>query len=1337
MRVWIALVLLSGSLAWGKESLTLTAVSDGPDPFSPPIANVVTIAGEFTYVGTKADTKTATNVVRLTVVIKNAQGDTVATLQAEDSPGKTRKPAGKTLTVKWSGAADGLYSYIATGELVHKRSQRKKIVEKVTRVSQSLSGTILVDGTPPLIDLPATIVAEATSSAGAPVDFPVPSASDNFTPADQIAVSISHAPGSQFPLGTTPVSVTATDLPGNSTTQTFNIEVVDSTAPVINPPADFSVSSPSGGGVSVVYPPATVSDAVTSEAQIVVSYNPPSGSVLPVGSNVVTVFATDAAGNTSQATFTVTVVSSSGQDTEAPILTIPQNIIAEADGPGGAAVDFVALVSDNETDNPQVTYSHAPRSLFPLGLTTVSIRASDAVGNYSEGTFTVTVVDTTPPDLSTATSFVVQATSPNGAEVTYDPAEASDAVTTSPSVTYSNNSGTMFPEGDTVVQVEATDSAGNKKSRSFTVTVLKDLAPTVRLDWPVENAVYRGDVTFRGVVVNDDGYDKVTVKILIDGAVKTTIAPNSDGSFVTSVAVDAGNPSVSAIAEEDAGNVEATPRKIWVDKRAPSSLEVKNPNDLTQTINWAFYASSGLPNTYTSPGWFNGLLFENGQTPIGVTNLVELGADQNEIPPGFVLPASSGPATWYAPYKFSVPSGTILSGITTAVFQTETYLQYKGRDAADNPVSDTSANQVFWTPIILEPNTYSNPRRIAIQKGDSLLIGTSSSGMVRLSIAEGSATPDGIQGSMRASAPFDVACLKWEDKYDGGKVHLRNVDEFPGQDPIAAASVTAFEVKLDVYSVAGHQLSEDDKKDRGLYVGVDTGDDDKDTISNREDTNIKSDNPYLAKLVIRHPDPSKKRGVVRLNVQAPNSSSNLANARLFWDSSSTGTPGAGTELSLYDGSSFSVSQIDASGRAFYLQGTSASAVDRDITVVLEYDPQSDFQITKTMRDAVRVSVVQPDISLPELLESKEVAEPGRPLQLNDNYDEADDPEAPSAQKDHQDNDMKRVTDGAVIVDDELLEFTRFWLAPTQNGRVFENCQIRLEQSGTGKVRVFAINGTGAGKESDQLLDAGSDSGIDLVEYLKPGGGKQDFKRFFVEGCVTGKLALSLVYLRDGYPVIKDVISLSVLQLDADVDSDNTTVRADYPDAGSKDREAVEDRAEKTEPVRTPVNWYDRDFDDVPGFADGITGFDSSPDPDMKFESLIMDLACPDFPDAEITFVYSASDPAAISVDSSLPVKKYEPAGGYMRIWRKDASSQRNPAAINSGGDFVAPDKKYKLSDFGLPPSGGTVQLYMEVPKRGADKKKVEVKLEVKTDRTFTFKEEFFVEDYELDVPNPN
>src|SRR5205085_2301427 len=159
----------------------------------------------------------------------------------------------------------------------------------------------------------------------------------------------------------------------------------------------------------------------------------------------VTITATDEMGNVGTETFTVTVV-----DTTAPVVAAHANVgPIEATSPAGATVTYdAATASDAVTANPAITYSKASGTDFPVGRTTVTITATDEMGNVGTGSFTVTVVDTTAPVVAAHENVgPIQATSAAGAVVNYAAAVVSDAGTANPVITYSKASGSTFEFG--------------------------------------------------------------------------------------------------------------------------------------------------------------------------------------------------------------------------------------------------------------------------------------------------------------------------------------------------------------------------------------------------------------------------------------------------------------------------------------------------------------------------------------------------------------------------------------------------------------------------------------------------------------------------------------------------------------------------------------------------------------------------------------------------------------------------------------------------------------------------------------------------------------------------
>ena len=186
----------------------------------------------------------------------------------------------------------------------------------------------------------------------------------------------------------------------------------------------------------------------------------------------VTCTAIDTRGNVATAGFTVVVV-----DTIAPALNVPGDITLEATGPVGAAVVHAATATDGVDGAIAPVCVPASGAVFPVGATPVTCTATDTHGNATSGTFSVAVVDTTPPVLALPANITAVATSDAGAVVTYA-ATASDLVDGVVAAICTPESGSTFPVGTTTVTCFATDAAGNAASGTFTVTVRRPPIPT-------------------------------------------------------------------------------------------------------------------------------------------------------------------------------------------------------------------------------------------------------------------------------------------------------------------------------------------------------------------------------------------------------------------------------------------------------------------------------------------------------------------------------------------------------------------------------------------------------------------------------------------------------------------------------------------------------------------------------------------------------------------------------------------------------------------------------------------------------------------------------------------
>ncbi|ATB29454.1 ELWxxDGT repeat protein [Melittangium boletus] len=456
----------------------------------------------------------------------------------------------------------------------------------------------VTDGSRPWITCPASVTAEATSSAGAPVSFAA-TAGDELP---GVTVTYSTAPGSRFALGNTMVTATARDVAGNTSTCSFWVKVTDSTAPQVTCPADFAQEATGASGASVTYS-AQASDSVTIWPRL--RYSPAPGNTLPLGTTRVTATATDEAGNAGTCSFNVTV-----RDTLAPVVTCPADQLLELTGPGGASTTFSASAKDAVSGSPSVTYSHASGGLFSLGETVVTASSTDAAGNTGTCSFRVTVRDTQKPVLTCPSGVVVEASSAESTSAFYPSATVSDlsgAVT----VTYSQPSGSGFSLGVTKVSVGAADSSGNASACSFTVWVRDTTAPV--LTCPQEVRLEASSASGAVGTFSVSAMDAVTASPALTFSHASGSTFHLGTTTVTVTARDAAG--LSSTCSFPVKVVDTT--KPFLDCTAPLFIEAASAAGTPVTYDWvrAWDSVSGVTLSHSVPP---GSVFPLGETAVTV-----------------------------------------------------------------------------------------------------------------------------------------------------------------------------------------------------------------------------------------------------------------------------------------------------------------------------------------------------------------------------------------------------------------------------------------------------------------------------------------------------------------------------------------------------------------------------------------------------------------------------------------------------------------------------------------------------------------------------------------------
>jgi N-acetylneuraminic acid mutarotase len=225
----------------------------------------------------------------------------------------------------------------------------------------------------------------------------------------------------------------------------------------------LDVLDSAGGLLAVASDICDSSPVVTSDAP----------ATFPLGTTTVRFTARDASGNISTASTTVTVV-----DTTPPQIGAAPPIVVEQATLAGTPLTLLPPSAADICDASPVVTSNAP-AVFPLGMRTVTWTATDDAGNTSTSTQTVTVVDTTAPQLAAPPPIVVEQTNRDGTPVTLPLAAVFDACDAAPVLT--SDAPATFPLGTTTVTFTATDISGHSTTATTTVTVVDTTPPAFTL----------------------------------------------------------------------------------------------------------------------------------------------------------------------------------------------------------------------------------------------------------------------------------------------------------------------------------------------------------------------------------------------------------------------------------------------------------------------------------------------------------------------------------------------------------------------------------------------------------------------------------------------------------------------------------------------------------------------------------------------------------------------------------------------------------------------------------------------------------------------------------------
>lgn len=211
---------------------------------------------------------------------------------------------------------------------------------------------------------------------------------------DIASIALSKTDFSCANVGANTVTLTVTDVNGNVSTTTAVVTVKDNQAPALASVSDIAVNNDAqvcGATVTYTTPLGTDNCSVTT----VQTAGLPSGSVFPVGTTVNTFVATDASGNSTITSFSVTVT-----DNEKPVLastaaqffcfatsnTYDIDALSQADNCAIATTTFAITGATNRSGT-----GTSADGLFNPGVSTITWTVTDIHGNVSTASTSVTV----------------------------------------------------------------------------------------------------------------------------------------------------------------------------------------------------------------------------------------------------------------------------------------------------------------------------------------------------------------------------------------------------------------------------------------------------------------------------------------------------------------------------------------------------------------------------------------------------------------------------------------------------------------------------------------------------------------------------------------------------------------------------------------------------------------------------------------------------------------------------------------------------------------------------------------------------------------------------------
>jgi hypothetical protein len=478
-----------------------------------------------------------------------------------------------------------------------------------------------IDPTPPSLSVPADIVrSNDPGTAGATIGdalLGTATATDNVI--GGLVVTRTGVPaGNVFRLGVTEIVWTATDAFGNATIKKQLITVNDTEKPTLTAPPSLSFEITSGSSLYVSDGQLGTASAADNSGGVTLSRSGvPAGNSFPIGTTTITYTATDAAGNSSVATQTVTVTryqptvsvaasDASGAEQGAGTIVFTVTRTGSTAGTLAVAVGW----GGNAASGSDYTVSVAGGALSPNGQT-----LTFAAGSAS-ATITVTPIDDTLVENTETVYLFVW--SGSGYTVGSWVAGASIVDNDAPRISVGNATTIEADSGTTTVNVTVTLSSASTTTITVVATTVADTA-TAGGDFQSKSATLTfaagtTTATFAVAIVGDTTREPTeTFKVVLSspsggGAVigtgTGTVTITDNDTALTAAAAPTGDTNVAALTTGQLTAAVGQARALWSTVRPGADLRrvsfsIAELDDLLLAQTW----EDSITIDATAAGW--------------------------------------------------------------------------------------------------------------------------------------------------------------------------------------------------------------------------------------------------------------------------------------------------------------------------------------------------------------------------------------------------------------------------------------------------------------------------------------------------------------------------------------------------------------------------------------------------------------------------------------------------------------------------------------------------------------------------------------------------------------